>query len=64
MTNFEWVKNLNEDQMAAFITLYRPDCNELCKDAKAGCNWGCKHHSGRDIIRKWLDKDVNDDEEI
>jgi hypothetical protein len=64
MTNFEWIKTLNEDQMAAFITLHRPDCNELCKDSKEGCNWGCKYHSGTDIIRKWLDKDVNDDEEI
>jgi len=64
MNNFELVKSLNEDQMAAFINNYRPSCNEWCKDAKEGCAWECKHHSGADIIRIWLDKDVNDDEDI
>lgn len=64
MTNFEWVKALNEDQMSAFINQYRPSCNEWCKDAKAGCSFDCKHCGGNDIIRKWLDKDINDNSEI
>ena len=64
MNNFEYVNSLNKDQMASFINLYRPSCNDLCKDAKSGCAFGCTHHAGLDIIRKWLDKDISDHEEI
>lgn len=64
MINFDWVKELDKDQLASFINIDRPSCNEWCKDAKVGCASWCKHNQGEDIIRKWLDKDTNDYEEI
>lgn len=64
MTNFELIKGFNENQMAEFINLYHPSCNEWCKDAESGCAFKCAHKNGEDIIRQWLDKDINDNEEI
>lgn len=58
MTNGDWVRNMNDEQLAFFINIGRPNCNEICEDAKSGCAFGCKHHCGEDILRDWLKKEV------
>lgn len=64
MTNFDLIKTMNRNQLANFVNISRPNCNDICKDAKSGCAFGCQYRCGEDVIRGWLDLDVNDDRKI
>lgn len=58
MTNLELIKSMNDDTLANFINITRPNCNDLCKDAKSGCAFSCKHNCGKNIIKKWLNEEA------
>lgn len=60
MTNGDWVRSMNDEQLAFFINIGRPSCNDICEDAKSGCAFGCKQHWGEDALRDWLKRKVGD----
>lgn len=64
MTNLERIKAMDANALANFINLTHPNCNEFCKDASPGCSFNCKHNNGKDVIQKWLGKDVGFNGEI
>lgn len=57
MKNIEYIKNMNDEEMANFINLTRPSCNEICEEAKDGCAYNCKYKCGKDIILRWLNEE-------
>ena len=57
MTNGDFIRSMSDEKLASFINIERPNCNEICKDAKAGCAWECKYHGDKDVILEWLKRE-------
>lgn len=57
MTNEEYIKQMDTDQLARFINM-PVACNEVCPDSSMGCAWHCEHNQGVDIIKEWLKEEV------
>lgn len=56
MNRYEYIKTLNLEQMAKFISL-PINCYEIYEDYGQGCSFKCKHNQGEDKIRQWLQED-------
>lgn len=53
-TNADRIRNMSDEELAYFINLDHPNCNEICPDATAGCAFKCKHKAGELVILDWL----------
>ena len=60
VTNADRIRNMTDEELAKFIDLESPSCNEFCDDFGNGCYVKCKHNKGRDIILKWLKTQVEE----
>ena len=49
---------MTDEELVDFIDNEAPSCTGLCDDFAQGCYNTCKHNGGRDMIREWLQAEV------